>query len=153
MTLQENALRVMCLTRERLETLLLSRGCSGGGLGSSPGERHQGCHAAGAKAWRSLALCFSWTWGVHQDLQKALKCRTVKAKCKSDGGISQSVPERPRNLLHQGCWLGSAPGKRTQESPAAELLSEHCFAGKCSTSHVLAPGDAWERSWLASAAP
>ena len=32
------------------------------------------------------------------------------------------------------------------------ILSEHCFAGKCSTSHVLDPGDAWERPWSARAA-
>ena len=30
----------------------------------------------------------------------------------------------------------SAPPAVPSESPAAELLSEHCFAGKCSTSHV-----------------
>ena len=29
--------------------------------------------------------------------------------------------------------------------PVGELLSEHCFAGKCSTSHVAVPGDVWDR--------
>ena len=33
-------------------------------------------------------------------------------------------------------------GRLQEKDPVAELLSEHCFAGKCSTSHVLDPGDA-----------
>ena len=32
------------------------------------------------------------------------------------------------------------------------VLSEHCFAGKCSTSHVLNSGEAWNRPWWARAA-
>ena len=43
-------------------------------------------------------------------------------------------------------------GRLQEKEPVAELLSEHCFAGKCSTSHVVDRGDAWERSWLAGAA-
>ena len=63
----------------------------------------------------------------------------------------------PRNLIKHGAatlflYSSLALQQRTEEKPAAELLSEHCFAGKCSTSHVLDPGDAWERSWLAGAA-
>ena len=46
-----------------------------------------------------------------------------------------------------------APQASTQENPAAELLSEHCFAGKCSTSHVLDPGAVWERFCCTRTAP
>ena len=42
--------------------------------------------------------------------------------------------------------------RQNQEDPVAELLFEHCCAGKCSTSHVLDPGALWEHSWLAGAA-
>ena len=95
--LQENALRVMCLTRERLETLLLSRGCSGGGLGSSPGERHQGCHAAGAKALRSLALSFAEACGMYDQLRKALESTIMAARTKFRGQIASTNAERTRN--------------------------------------------------------
>ena len=42
--------------------------------------------------------------------------------------------------------------RQNQEDPVAELLFEHCCAGKCSTSHVLDPEALREHSWLAGAA-
>ena len=39
----------------------------------------------------------------------------------------------------------------TKESPVAELLSEHCFAGKCSPSHLACSREVWEHcGWPAS---
>ena len=40
--------------------------------------------------------------------------------------------------------------RQNREDPVAELLFEHCCAGKCFTSHVLDPGALREHSWLIS---
>ena len=42
--LQENALRVMCLSRGRLEAPLVSQGCCRGVLRTDPVKHHASCH-------------------------------------------------------------------------------------------------------------
>ena len=52
------------------------------------------------------------------------------------GGIFEAFLEKPpANQIF-------VRGRLQEKDPVAELLSEHCFAGKCSTSHVADRGDA-----------
>ena len=55
----------------------------------------------------------------------------------------------PRTFRHRLCLnpLHEYRDLIARKTPVAELLSEHCYTGKCSTSHVLDPRDSWERPW------
>ena len=44
-------------------------------------------------------------------------------------------------------------GRPNEEDSVAELLSEHCLAGKCSTSHLAAPRSLWSGCGWAAPAP
>ena len=136
--LLENALRVMCLLPRRLGTLLASPSCSRNSWTPAPANAISAIICAGSfqnflspEAFpRGLVCTAGSVWSCCIALACPFPNRT--ASC---GEKSRKPP--PSHTYRRG--------RSHEKDPVGELLSEHCFAGKCSTSHVLDPGLAWER--------
>ena len=106
---------------------------------TSPGERHQCYHLRRLVPEFSQPRGFPQRSGVHRWVRLVLLRGWAQKIPKSNGWIQRKVPKTTAEP--------HIATRSHEKDPVGELLSEHCFAGKCSTSHVLDPGDAWERLW------
>ena len=143
--LQENALRVMRLTRGCLGALLASRSCFAGILRASPASAIRRAMQQVQKAEISGAIIFPAT-GRAPSAPEGLGVHVIGGRILLAGGICQFRAGNHPKMTRATASSQFEPQQRTQGKPAAELLSEHCFARKCSTSHVLDP-------WMPRGAP
>ena len=142
----------------RLGAPLVSQRCFPGVLRTRPASalraltRRRVC-AAGTLCWReAVARARLRTALAPTAAQRLARASQQGRSTMRWSNSAPGPPEHPRKASPPKLAKKGASARLRKKPAATELLSEHCFAGKCSTSHVVAQGEPWERSWLAGAA-
>ena len=139
-------------SRGALGALLASRSCFPGVLRLSPVSAISAAMRKAQKHAIPVRICSPRAGSGTVSSGKPWSSGLWRSEPKATQTDPRAPTKLPRKSLSGDAWEEWRHTVNPADSSAAELLSEHCFAGKCSTSYVLDSGDPWERSWLAGAA-
>ena len=136
----------MWLTRGTPGSAPGCRGCCPSVRRTSPDDSHQGCHAEVLS--HCVLLPENFPGHATGTERRALSCSSPEITLKvARWWYSREFLKKPPAHARY------VRGRPNEEDSVAELLSEHCLAGKCSTSHLAAPRSLWSGCGWPAPAP